>query len=286
MNQKAFAIFIGAIMIFSAFAGFILRGGDSSAEAEAGTVGSIETANLAAFGVQGQLVDWRFSSLEDVLDISPQETYYAYWIDLESSPSLTEAARETLPASVGLLDGETIYPTKVSRTAFILFNRSYAEFHWMMPFRVGYQGLMIPYGSFLILPVSSEYSLVMGRPTLFGPVESLDKVLDVLSGSMPADQLTLAYGEFADLQVAGQGSVAGAPLGGAYDEFYLGVSMDGSDYRINAMYLAPRDSCEGRLREIASGLGMEMASDLDMITVEGVVGRDHLKEALALLNEP
>jgi hypothetical protein len=80
MNQKAlFAIFIGAIMILSAFAGFIMRGGDEGSGVAAGQV-SVQT-----FGVPGTLVDLDFNKIKDLLDMSPESTVTAYWIDLDKS---------------------------------------------------------------------------------------------------------------------------------------------------------------------------------------------------------
>ncbi len=68
MNQKAFAIFVGAIMIVSAFAGFVLMGSNQNETIVVSNPDSLQT-----FGVQGRLVDWNFDGLKDVLEMSPAE---------------------------------------------------------------------------------------------------------------------------------------------------------------------------------------------------------------------
>src|SRR5512135_87569 len=98
MNQKAFAIFVGAIMVFSAFAGFVLRGGDESEGKNIVVTGPV---SLDTFGVQGRLVDWDFNSLEDTLKMSPEKTTVAYWLNTSASGNLTNVARATLPPSIG-----------------------------------------------------------------------------------------------------------------------------------------------------------------------------------------
>ena len=93
MKSKAFAIFVGAIMIISAFAGFVLRGSDQN---EAVVVPS-GSDSLQTFGVQGRLVEWDFGGLQDALQMSPESTVMAYWINLSASQNLTDAATAALP---------------------------------------------------------------------------------------------------------------------------------------------------------------------------------------------
>ena len=95
MNSKAFAIFVGAIMVVSAFAGFVLRGSNQNEAIVVSNADSLQT-----FGVQGRLVDWNFDGLQDVLEMSPQSTVMAYWINTTPSQNLTDAARAALPQSL------------------------------------------------------------------------------------------------------------------------------------------------------------------------------------------
>jgi hypothetical protein len=181
MNQKKgltlLAIFIGVMMVLSAFPSFIMRGGN-----EAGIVPPAAQVSVDTFGVQGKLVDTSFNSLDDVLRMSPESTTLAYWIDLEKSQNLTDAAQGALPAAIGLSYGDRIYQNKIERMGAVYFNDSSAEFHWITPYRVAYNSLVVPYDGYMMIPQSSDYSMVLGRPVLFGPQKSLEGVLDVVSG--------------------------------------------------------------------------------------------------------
>lgn len=286
MNQKAFAIFVGAIMIFSAFAGFVLRGGD---ENEGKNVAAAGPVSLDTFGVRGRLVDWNFNSLEDTLEMSPESTTVAYWLNTSISENLTDAARAALPQSFGLSYGSQLYPTAIERLGAVYFNSTFAEFHWIRPFAVGYNGIVVPYDGYMMIPSSADYSAVMGRPALFGPQTGLEGVLDVISGGLPTDRFTLPRGEIADLQVASLGS--GAPglnstLGTGYQEFYLGVSKTDSGYSFDAKYLKPDAGTEGKIKGIAEQYGLFLSQKGSVTEVSGTVGADRLKDALVAFMKP
>jgi hypothetical protein len=281
MNQKAFAILVGAIMILSAFAGFVLRGGDESQPIA-------QPTTLESFGVQGRLVDWSFDSLSDVLQMSPERTSSAYWLNLTASSNLTDAARVALPESFGLRYADKLYPVKVQRLASAQFNDSWAEFHWITPFRVAYDGLVIPYQDFMMIPTSADYVAVMGRPTLFGPQKSLESVLDVISGGFSTDRFTLAAGEMADLQVEMLGKASGLSknLSSKYRELYVGVSQLGRGYNITAKYLAP-DAGQAQLaRATADKYGLSLSSEGDLMEMSGRIEAGDLKDLLPALLRP
>jgi len=63
MNSKAFAIFVGVLMVLSAFAGFMMMGSNQN---ETIVVAS-NSDSLQTFGIQGRLVEWDFEGLSDVL---------------------------------------------------------------------------------------------------------------------------------------------------------------------------------------------------------------------------
>jgi hypothetical protein len=281
MNQKAFAILVGAIMILSAFAGFVLRGGDENQPVA-------QPTSLESFGVQGRLVDWSFDSLSDVLEMSPESTSSAYWLNMTVSSNLTDAARAALPESFGLTYASQLYPVKVQRLASAQFNDSWAEFHWITPFRVAYEGLVIPYQGFMMIPTSPNYVAVMGRPTLFGPQTSLESVLDVISGGFSTDKFTLCAGETADLQVEMLGRASGVAtnLSSKYREFYVGVSQQGNGYSITAKYLSP-DGDEAQLaRAAADKYGLTLSSQGDLMEMSGRVEAGLLKDLLSALLRP
>jgi len=284
MKQKeAFAIFVGAIMVLSAFAGFAFRGGG-----EGNVTIKQAPTSLDAFGMQGRLVDWNFNSLEDVLKMSPESTVSAYWVNLDRSDDLTDSAKGGLPRSYGLEFGDKpgqLYPNNVQKMAVSYFNGSYVEFHWVNPFQIGYDGLVVPYQDYMIIPSSANMGLVVGKPILFGPQASLSGVIDVISGGLPTDRFTLLVGQKADLQAAYLGGVANAPLGGGYKEFYLGVSDLGSEYLLDAKYL-DLGASEGKVNDLSSKFGLNATTEFGVTELEGTIDRARLKDALKSFTAP
>lgn len=281
MNQKAlFAIFIGAVMVFSAFAGFIMRGGDEGSQLQA--TGQV---SLDLFGVQGKLVDMNFNSLEDVLGISPESTAQAYWIDLDRSDNLTDAAREALPKAMGLEFRDRIYQTKIERLGAAYFNDSSAEFHWIRPYTVAYNSLVVPYSGYMMLPQTSDYYVVLGRPTIFGSERSLMSVLDVVSGGLPTDKFTLAVGEQADLQMVSLSGNKTSPPG-KYKEFYMGVAKADSGYTLAIKYLNADSTTVQLAKGISAQYGLLTSSKGGVTEVSGAVDPGRLKGVLTAFLKP
>ncbi len=271
-------------MILSAFAGFVLRGSD-----EDKNVVVTGPVSLDTFGVQGNLVDWNFNGLEDTLKMSPENTTMAYWLNTSASQNLTDAARAALPQSIGLSYGERLYPTKIERLAVAYFNNTFAEFHWIRPFQVGYNGIVVPYEGYMMIPSSADYSAVMGRPTLFGPQKGLEGVLDVVSGGLPTDKFTLPQGEVADLQVAALGKGAtgiNTSLNSGYQEFYMGVSKVDSGYSITAEYLKPDASTQAKIKGIAEQNGLFLSTKGSLTEASGTIGAGQLKDVLTAFMKP
>jgi len=286
MNQKAFAIFVGAIMIVSAFAGFVLMGGNQS-----GTIAVAGSPSVETFGVQGRLVDWSFDNLAETLEMSPESTVMAYWINLSASQNLTDAVRAILPQSFALSYGDQLYPTKIEKLGVAYFNKTWVEFHGIRPFPVSHSGLVIPYENYMMIPTSSEYVAVMGKPTLFGLQESLKSVIDVISGGFPTDKFTLAKGEGADMQLAALGrGTAGSLLPGGYKEFYLGLSsaknIGNNSFNVTARYLQPDSSADQKARTIASEYGLAYSNTGSLADVSGQVQANDLQGLLAAFLSP
>ncbi|MGA9098260.1 MAG: hypothetical protein WB392_04940 [Methanotrichaceae archaeon] len=286
MNQKAFAIFVGGIMILSAFAGFILRGNNEGAN----TVNTTGPVSLDTFGVQGNLVDQSFSSLEDTLAMCPENTTMAYWLNMSASQNLTDAAQATLPPSFALSYGSQLYPVKIERLAVAYFNNTFAEFHWIRPFPVGYDGIVVPYEGYMMIPNTPDYSAVMGRPTIFGPNKGLEDVLNVVSGgNQSTDKFTLPQGELADLQVAilGKGvSGMNITLGSGYQEFYMGVSKIDSGYSFDAKYLKPETGAKEQIKGFAEQYGLFFSDKGTLTEVSGTVTDGNLKDVLKAFMKP
>ena len=287
MNQKAFAIFVGALMILSGFAGYVFMGSNQN-----GIVVPTNTDSLQTFGVQGRLVDWNFDGLQDVMEMSPQSTVMAYWINLTPSKNLTDTARAVLPQSFGLSYGSQIYPNEIERLAEVYFNNSWMEFHWVRPFPAATSGLVVPYQNYMMIPLSSgsDYMKVMGKPALFGSQEATRQVIDVITGSQPAGDFTLIDDGEADLQVAAFGSGgANMPLSGGYREFYLGVSVpkdQASGFDLYAKYLQPTQSVNQRVSDIAGKNNLSYSMTGSDIELSGSVAQENLQNVLMGLLAP
>lgn len=280
MNSKAFAIFVGAIMVFSVFAGFVLRGSDQGSI----PVETSESDSLQDFGATGNLVDWNFDGLGDVLEMAPESTVMAYWLDLNASMNLTRAASASLPQSIGLLYGSQLYSSKIERLAGINFNGSWTEFHWIKPYQIGYGSLVIPYENYMMIPTGNDYVTVLGKPVLFGIQNQVQQVIDVISGGLSAGGFTLVDQRRADLQVAALGRGGNSmPLSGAYDQFYLEAGREnGSDemYRLDARIVSPGAGSIQKFRDIATRNNLSYQAEGSEIEISGAVDNENLQNVL------
>lgn len=287
MNQKAFAIFIGAIMVLSAFAGFVLRG---PADDGSQTAITSKEASASDFGIGGRLVEWNFASLNDMLEICPENTVYAYWVNLSTSQNLTDASREALPQSFGLLYSDQIYAYTIERTGLAaLDDGGQVEFHWVRPYQLDYGGLTVPYEEYLLLPRTQNEFSVMGKPVLFGNEKPIESVINVISGSnLSTDKLTLGAGQSSDLQVASLGAsqYSQAPLGGDYDQFYLGVKQENSTFYLYVKCLNPAGSSAQKIGELSSKYGFSTSNSGGVTEVTGSVDTGKIAEVLKAFSAP
>jgi len=286
MKSKAFAIFVGAIMIISAFAGFVLRGSDQNEN----VVVPSGSDSLQTFGVQGRLVEWDFEGLQDVLQMSPESTVMAYWINLSASQNLTEAGAAALPQSLGLSYGSQIYSTKIEKLANVNFNGTWTEFHWIRPYQVSYNSLVIPYQDYMMIPAGTDFVVVYGKPALFGTQDSVRRVIDVITGGLAVESFTLINDEQADLQVAALGSGGRSmPFSGGYKEFYLGVNAakrPDQGFDLKARYLQPQTTVGSKAGEIAAKYNLSYSTKGSEAEISGLVARENLKNVLMALLGP
>jgi hypothetical protein len=285
MNSKAFAIFVGVLMVLSAFAGFMMMGSNQN---ETIVVAS-NSDSLQTFGVQGRLVEWDFEGLSDVLEMSPESTVMACWINMSASQNLTDAARAAIPQSIGLNYPSQLYGTTIEKLAKVDFNGTWTEYHWIRPYPVGYNSLVIPYQDYMMIPVE-DYVTVLGKPVLFGPQDSVRSVIDVISGGLPAEGFTLVGDDQADFAVAALGSGGmGMPLSGGYKEFYLGVkARENRDrsFDLSARYLQPQASVSALAEQVAMKNNLSLSEQGSNIEISGAVARENLQSVLTALLGP
>lgn len=285
-TAKAFAIFVGIVMVLSAFASFVMMGGDQTEN----VVVPSGDGSLQTFGVQGRYVEWDLEGLQDALQMSPESTVMAYWINLSVSQNLTKAATAALPQSMGLSYAGQIHRTKIEKLANVNFNGTWTEFHEVQPYSVGYDGLVIPYQDYMMIPAGTDFAIVYGKPALFGTQDSVKQVLDVIMGGLSAQSFTLIGDEHADLQVAALGSGGKSmPLSGGYKEFYLGVNAAKSrtqGYDLSARYLQPEAATSSKVGEIAANNNLSYSTIGDEIDLSGLVAPENLQSVLMALLGP
>ncbi|MCR3883322.1 hypothetical protein P0O24_03555 [Methanotrichaceae archaeon M04Ac] len=294
MNQRSWAItvavFIAGIMIFSTFAGFVMRDG-----------GPVETVSRGAwnpsdFGVGGRLISWDFDGVGDALGMYPQDLVFAFWIDMTASEDLNEAAALSLPLTVGLTyrDQVNLYPEPIDRLSWGLFRDEIVEFHWTKPARIGVESLAILYNGYQMIPLgTTDIFTVMGTPVLFGGEPSVRTILDVLAGQAPTtDEFVLPYDEVDALQISSLGKDVVdnpgfvPPLGGVYLESYLGVSPYEGGYYLTAKYLSLRGESERRVFDLARDYALEISSADGITAVSGSVETQNLAETLGAFVAP
>jgi len=234
--------------------------------------------SLAQFGVDGRLIDWDFEGMGDALGMYPENLAFGYWVDLNVSEDLNNATVMTLPTSVGLMYNDQLYPSKIERVSWGVFDDNIVEFHWIKPYkRTGY-GLAIPYHGYQMIPLNTDLFNVMGMPTLFGTQVAVEKVLDVIAGESPTtERFVLPYEENDDLQVSCLGikelesSNVKPPIGGDYQEFYLGVSQSEDGYSLKAKYFAPGDGVKAKAQKLAGDHGLEVSESDGILEVAGPI---------------
>jgi len=286
-TAKAFAIFVGIVMVLSAFASFVMMGGDQTEN----VVVPSGDGSLQTFGVQGRYVEWDFEGLQDALQMSPESTVMAYWINLSASQNLTQAVAAALPQSMGLSYGGQIHNNnKIEKLANANFNGTWTEFHEVQPYPVGYDGLVIPYQDYMMIPAGTDYAIVFGKPALFGPQDAVRQVLDVITGGLSAQSFTLIGDDNADLQVAALGSGGKSmPLSGGYKEFYLGVNVAKNrtlGYDLSARYLQPEAGTSSKIGEIAAKNNLSYSTIGDETDLSGPVAFENLQSVLMALLGP
>jgi len=286
MNSKAFAIFVGAIMVLSAFASFVLRGTDQSEI----SVEQSSSDSLKAFGMQGNLVDWNFDGISDVLEMAPESTVMAYWVNLSASQNLTNALKTTLPESLGLRYGSQLYSTNIERLAGAEFNGTWTEFHWIKPYQINYNSLVIPYENYMMIPTGTDYVTVLGRPVLFGSQDGVQQVIDVITGGEPANGFTLDDNDTADLQVVALGSGGSSmPLSGVYRQFSLDMLVDNESagsYSLQARLVQPAGNATERIADIATKNNLSYSSQGSDLEISGHVADENLQNVLMALLGP
>ena len=141
-----------------------------------------------------------------------------------------------------------------------------------------------------MIPAGSDYTMVMGKPVLFGTQEAMQQVIDVISGGLSAQNFTLVNGGQGDLQLAALGrGGASMPMSGGYKEFYLSVSAaedQASGFDLSAKYLEPTGSVSQKVSDIAKKNNLSYVMTGSDGELSGSVRRESIQDVLVGLLAP
>jgi len=142
----------------------------------------------------------------------------------------------------------------------------------------------------MMIPTTTDYVTVMGKPTLMGTQDAMRQVIDVISGGAYTSSFTLPVGEKADLQVAALGrSAAGSQVSGNFKEFYLGVTPSANatlDYDLMVKYLQPDAGTSQRAKDVAERYGLGYSVHGSRAEISGQAKAEDLQGVLAAVLGP
>jgi hypothetical protein len=269
-GAKIMAGFLALIMLLSIFPYFF--SGDSQNTQQDVQNNQFDDYNDIQndnFNVGGQLIDHSFNSIADALQMSPPDTYSAYYIDVEYMNSTTgEFWNEYLNPNITTVEQirksevDNLYrsQTQSISTRQMCFaeqaNDNFLLLSTMTPKRVffNYNTAITSYdGRHQVLIRETGATNVMGEPTLFTPSRNLaESILSIIDG--PATQQT-AYDTFSPLlnfsDDYSEFQVVSSQVDFA-DKYYLGIYMnqDGNFTR-TTIYQNPTTGTSSHIQQLA-----------------------------------
>jgi hypothetical protein len=284
-GAKIMAGFLALIMLLSIFP-YFLNGDSSNSQQQNNQFDDYDNTQNDNFNVGGQLIDHNFNSIADALQMSPSDTYSAYYIDVEYMNSTTgELWNEYLNPNI-----TTVLPIRKSevdnlyrsQTQFIstrqmyfadLANGEFLLLSTMTPKRVFFNyntGITSYDGRHQVLIRENGGSNVMGEPTLFAPSRNLaESILSIIAG--PASQPT-AYDTFSPLlnfsEDYSEFQVVSSQVDFA-DKYYLGIylNQDGNFTR-TTIYQNATTETSSHIQQLAK-TGLKRGFSQYNVTIEG-----------------
>ncbi|SFM23458.1 hypothetical protein [Methanolobus profundi] len=179
MNQKYAALFLAALMVMSVFSYFVASFvGDSDTDEELADI-----ADAPGFEViDGTHFDAEIDSVSDGLAFTPEGVSNAIYVDYSRTYG-------TPLQDYNVSDLYAYYNTMMIRrfSAYNITSNFGFEAHVLNPETVGFNyAVTDTYNGYSILSRGSGIFNVIGTPTLLGDQATLEKVIDVRSGTSPA----------------------------------------------------------------------------------------------------
>lgn len=178
MNQKYIAIFLAALMVMSVFSFFVASFMGDSGETEE-TVTDLQDAPSFEV-IDGSHFSAEIGSISDGLAITPEGATNMAYVDY--------ARVYNTPLQVfapNITDLYSVYNTLITRRYSASNNENFAfEAHVLNPEVINFQYMVTDtYNGYQVLSRGGELYNVIGTPTLLGSESSLEKVIDVSSGT-------------------------------------------------------------------------------------------------------
>jgi len=187
-NQKYLAIFLALTMLLSvAVVFFNTQAKTDKKEAETSTQeAGNNTNNTISFSqVPGKHVYHKFNSISDGLNMSPEGVTNAVYVDLQKA---TGTPLESVFGSKEMM--RAIYGADVTKR----YSTDYANGTGFELHQIPAQKILMPWGAAqydgytLLARTNNTYDIwnVVGTPTVLGPRQSVQNVIDVLEGNASA----------------------------------------------------------------------------------------------------
>jgi len=182
-NQKYLAIFLVATMVLSAI-GIYFSATEKNNDSEVNTSNpeAVDNSTISFSQVPGKQVYHKFNSIADGLNMSPEGMISASYVDLQKT---TGTPLEPIFGNVTNM--KSIYSADVTKR----YSASYPDGTGFELHQIPEQKMLIPWGAApygkynLLARTNNTYDIwnVVGSPVIFGPRNSVEKVIDVLDGN-------------------------------------------------------------------------------------------------------
>ncbi len=287
-NQKYLAIFLAATMVLSACAVLIESLDDDSDNIKSNTSNSeaVDNSTISFSQVPGKQVYHKFNSIADGLNMSPEGTISASYVDLQRT---TGTPLESIFGNVTSM--KSIYNADVTKR----YSASYPDGSGFELHQIPEQKILVPWGAApydgynLLARTNNTYDIwnVVGSPVIFGPRESAEKVIDVLEGNATSstkyDQiLNLVNPENVIYQgVVTKTNTTDIPA----DQYYTDLKkLDNGSYTQTAIFVNPESNVTRNI-ETYQANSSERGVSYSVTTSENITKLEITSDFANLLNE-
>ncbi len=287
-NQKYLAIFLAATMVLSVCAVLIQSLDEDSDNSKSNTSNpeAVDNSTISFSQVPGKQVYHKFNSIADGLNMSPEGTISASYVDLQRT---TGTPLESIFGNVTSM--KSIYNADVTKR----YSASYPDGSGFELHQIPEQKISVPWGAApydgynLLARTNNTYDIwnVVGSPVIFGPRESAEKVIDVLEGNATS---STKYNQILNLvnpeNVIYQGVVTKTNTTDIpADQYYTDLKkLDNGSYTQTAIFVNPESNVTRNI-ETYQANSSERGVSYSVTTSENITKLEITSDFANLLNE-